>query len=113
MNLEQELDLATNMFGNGLNPGVRARLCAAVDTPCEATWDNAHGIILNGGVGMGLTLWQAVIQVDPSFRFIKGPVTRWVDDPRHELGGYSVPVSGWSRTPTAEVIRQAIAYATH
>jgi hypothetical protein len=109
MNLERELDMARNMFGASLCEDARARLAAAVADPCEATWDDAHTILLTPRI----SLWAAVIEVDPSFAFIKGPVTRWVDDPRRKLGGYSVPVSGWSRTPTAEVIRQAIAYATH
>lgn len=103
------LDMASNMFGK-LSTGVKARLTAAIDNPCEATWDDAYSIILNSDVGLGLTLWQAVLAVDPSFVSAKAPVTRWVKD-RSSLGGHSEPVSGWSRTPDAETICQAINYA--
>jgi hypothetical protein len=111
--LERDLGAATTMLGGRLDEDARARLRAAVADPCEATWDAAHTIILNGDVGLGLTLWQAVIAVQPSFSFVAGPRFRWVDDPEHENGGYSVPLSGWSSTPGADVIRTAIAYATH
>jgi hypothetical protein len=113
MDLEQELGLGTSMLGSPLSEGIKGRLRAAVETPCASTWDNAYTIILNGGVGLGLTLWQAVLMVDPEFGSAQGPVTRWVEDATREHGGYSVPVSGWTRTPAADVIRQAIAYATH
>ena len=103
-----DLNAASNMFGP-LSGEVRERLMAAINDPCEETWDDAHGIILNRDVW--LTLWQAVIAVDPSFGRVSGPVTRWVDDDS-ELGGHSEPVSGWSQIPSAETILQAISYAT-
>ena len=110
-----DLNAADNMFG-ALSGEVRVRLMAAVNSPGEETWDDAHSIILRfnqpgEGFGLGLTLWQAVIAVDPSFAHVRGPVTRWVED-SSELGGHSEPVSGWERTPTAETIIQAINYAT-
>src|SRR3974390_131758 len=110
--LERDLDSMTNMSGR-LGRALKDRLRAAVETPCEATWDNAYTILLNADVGLGLTLGQAVNMVAPPFSFVKGPVTRWVDDESRGRGGCSVRVSGWARTPTAEVIRTAIAYATH
>ena len=105
-----DLNAASNMFGP-LSGEVRERLMAAISDPCEATWDDAYSIILNPDVGLGLTLWQAVRAVDPSFASAQGPVTRWVDDDS-ELGGHSEPVSGWSQIPSAETILQAISYAT-
>ena len=106
---QPDLNLASNMFGP-LGGEVRARLVAAIENPCEETWDDAYSIILSREPWT--TLWQAVIVVDPGFRTAQAPVTRWVDD-AGPLGGHSEPVSGWSRTPGAETIRQAIAYATH
>jgi hypothetical protein len=103
-----DLNLADNMWGK-LSGEVRARLVAAINDPGEETWDDAHGIILRFGEGL-LTLWQAVMAVDPTFPRT-GPVTRWVEDDS-ELGGHSEPVSGWERTPGAETIIQAINYAT-
>lgn len=84
---------------------------AAINDPGEETWGDAYSIILNPDVGLGLTLWQAVLKVDPSFADAQAPVTSWVEDDS-ELGGHSEPVSGWSRIPSAEVLMQAIQYAT-
>lgn len=104
-----DLNAASNLFG-ALSGEVRARLMAAIERPGEETWDDAHSIILNRDVGLGLTLWQAVIKVDPAFASVPGPMTQWVEDSGR--GGHYEPVSGWSRTPSADVIRQAINYAT-
>ena len=102
-----DLNAASNMFGP-LSGEVRERLMALINDPSEETWDDAYSIILNRDVW--LTLWQAVIAVDPSFAR-SGPVTRWVEDDSG-LGGHSEPVSGWSQIPSAETILQAISYAT-
>jgi len=59
------LEAATNLFGT-LGPDLRARLLALIAGPSPATWDDAHSIILNGSVGMGRTLWQAMLRVDPA-----------------------------------------------
>ena len=104
-----DLNLASNLFG-ALSGEIRALLVAAIDNPCEQTWDDAYTVILDRE--SFTTLWQAVLAVDPEFATARGPVTRWVED-SSPLGGHSEPVSGWSRTPGAEVIRQAIEYATH
>lgn len=107
-----DLNAASNMFGP-LSGGVRVRLMAAINNPCEETWDDAYTIILNfgRGTGLGLTLWQAVLEVDPGFASAKAPVSRLAEDDS-ELGVHSESVSGWSRTPSAETILQAINYAT-
>jgi hypothetical protein len=104
-----DLNRASNMHG-ALDGELRARLVAAIDDPGEVTWQNAYSVILDRE--SCTTLWQAVIAVAPEFITARAPVTRWVDDDS-PLGGHSEPVSGWSRTPAAETIRQAIAYATH
>ena len=96
-----DLNRGRNFYGP-LSGEVRARLMRLLRDPSEANWDDAQGIILTGVCGM--TLWQAVIEVDPSFATVRGPV--------YELaGGKSRRVSGWARVPTAEVIRQAIRWA--
>lgn len=102
-----DLNRASNLFG-ALSGEVRARLVAAVTIPCEETWDDAYSIILDHE--SFTTLWRAVLAVNPEFATAQAPVTRWVDD-SSPLGGHSEPVWGWSRTPDAETIRQAIAYA--
>lgn len=106
-----DLNAASNFIGP-LDGTLRIRLNALIENPCEATWDDAHSIVLNAGpgTGFGLTLWQAVLAVDPTFPQ-SGPRTAWVEDDS-ELGGHSEPISGWERVPTADVIRQAINYAT-
>jgi hypothetical protein len=103
-----DLNAASNMFGV-LGGSTRMRLMAVLSDPTPETWDDAYTILLNGD--RLVTLWQAVLAVDPGFASAKAPVTRWVDDDS-ELGGHSEPVSGWSRVPTAEIIQQAIGYAT-
>ena len=107
--MKVDLNAAGNMFG-ALNGELRVRLMAVLKDPTEATWDDAYSIILRDE-GLGLTLWKAVIAVDPSFARVRGPVTAWVDDDS-ELGGHSEPVSGWSRVPSSDTIIQAISYAT-
>lgn len=110
-----DLNAASNLFGP-LSGEVRVRLMAAINEPGEATWDDAYSIILRAnapgeGLGLGVTLWQAVLKVDPSFATAEAPVSSWIADDS-ELGGHSEPVSGWSRTPDPDVIVQAIQYAT-
>lgn len=90
--MKLNLDRASNMFGP-LDDDVRARLEAVIDNPTEETWNDAHSIILRFGVlgdglGLGITLWQAV-----------GAVTE------------GKVLEGWKAIPTRETILQAIAYA--
>lgn len=106
--MKVDLNLASNMWGP-IGGELRARLVAAIERPGEETWDDAYTVILDRG--SWLTLWQAVIAVDPSFAAVSGPVTQWVED-NSRLGGHSEPVAGWERTPDAETIIQAIGYAT-
>ncbi|KMV13617.1 hypothetical protein ACT17_34255 [Mycolicibacterium conceptionense] len=57
--LLEDLDKGTNLFGP-LSFSIRSRLCAAVNHPSQDTWDDAHGIILDGS--SFTTLWQAVLE---------------------------------------------------
>lgn len=102
-----DLNLASNPLGP-LSGEVRVRIVAVIERPCDETWDDAHCVILNRESWM--TLWQAVMAIDPTFP-TAGPVTSWVEDDG-PLGGHSEPVSGWERIPDAETIIQAVNYAT-
>jgi hypothetical protein len=82
------LEFATNMFGN-LKPDIKARLMAVINNPCQETWDDAHGIIINGS-GKMITLWNAIHTVKPNFCHRKP-----LDAP-------------WEEIPTSEEIIQAI-----
>lgn len=101
IDIEIELDLARNMFGK-LRPEYRTRLRAVLYHPTEETWDEAYSIILNPYVGMGLTLWQAVIAVDPSFPRV---------GPREDVRGRRV--ERWRRIPSQALLLAALQYATH
>lgn len=97
-----DLNMGSNLWGP-LSGEIRVRIMAVINDPCDETWDDAHTIILNRETWM--TLWQAVIAVDPAFPR-SGPVSRRVE-------GHSEPVSGWECIPDAETIIQAVRYATH
>jgi hypothetical protein len=99
VDIERELDLARNLFGR-LGPNQRTRLRAAIYQPTEDTWDAAHTIIV--GADGWMTLWQAVIAVDPTFPKM-GPAT--------DIRGRRV--SRWPRVPSQELLLAAIRYATH
>ena len=90
-----DLNAASNFFGP-LSGEVRVRLMAAINDPGQATWDDAHCIILS--FTPMLTLWQAVIAVDPTF-----PQSAHLQDDN---------TFAWPRTPSPDVIVQAIQYAT-
>jgi hypothetical protein len=100
--LELDLDLATNFMGRPIADDARDRLIACWRDPTEQSWEAAHAIILNDAVGLGMTLWQAVRAVDPTFP-ASGP--SWTEHGRR--------IRGWSRVPDAALIRAAIHHATH
>jgi hypothetical protein len=105
--IESELDLATNFFGR-LAPEYRKMLRAVVENPTQETWEHAYTIILSKDVGMGLTLWQAVIAVDPSFPKV-GPASTY----KWGRTGKTVKRGKWKKIPTRETLIAAIKYATH
>jgi hypothetical protein len=90
--VELELDLARNMFGS-LSPAVRTCIRAVVANPTQETWDKAHCKII--GSDRWMTLWQAVLAVDPTFC-------------------QSKPSRGpWPRIPTQQTLVKALQFATH
>lgn len=101
-----ELDLARDGFGNPLDPGIRRKLVALLENPCQETWDEAHGIILCPHGGFGTTVWKAVLAVDPTF-----PVTgkAW----RRLGNGERVVTAPWPRIPDLDLLLRALRYATH
>jgi hypothetical protein len=90
-------DHCSNLFGS-LPPDIRRRLEAVIADPVTY-WDDTHSIILRG-TGKWLTLWQAVIHVDPSFPKV-GPCTT-------EDGTCS---KGWKQYPSRDTILRAILFA--
>lgn len=56
------VDNCKNVFGT-LSADCRARLTALIERPSQATWDDAHSIIIDGNFG---TVWQAWLAVDAS-----------------------------------------------
>lgn len=88
----------SNMFGP-LSADIITRLQDTLDNPA-AHWDENYCIILRGDVGMSLTLWQAVIHVDPTFPRV-GPSS---DRKGRQL-------SGWTRIPDQVLLGRALKYA--
>jgi hypothetical protein len=99
-----DLEQLSKQRGSRLDTSLVDRIMACVECPCVPHWDDAHGIEITTA---GLTLWQATIAVDPGAPRL-GPVTSF-DEDTHE----SQQIAGWPSIPSAEVLRQAIAYATH
>lgn len=83
------LEFTSNLFGR-LKPETKALLQAVIDNPCQQTWDDAYSIILNGSNGKMITLWQSVLNVEPTYLRSK---------PCDE---------NWSKIPTSETIIEAI-----
>jgi hypothetical protein len=86
-----------NVFGT-LNRSMRHRLRQVIQNP-RKYWDRDHGIILNA-TDKHLTLWQAVLRVDPSFPRV-GPSSNSKGE----------RLEDWQRYPTPELLRAAILYA--
>jgi hypothetical protein len=76
------LEFATNLFGR-IKPDTKKRLEAVIENPCQETWDDAYTIILNGS-GRMITLWNAVLLIDPSFCRSKPCETPWPKIPTRE-----------------------------
>ena len=99
IDIEIELDLAKNMFGK-LKPEYKTMLRAVLYHPTEETWEDAYSIIV--GSDKWMTLWQAVIAIDPTFPK-EGPST----DSRGRV------VKRWRRIPSQALLLAALQYATH
>lgn len=80
-----------------LSPEALSRLHRVLLRPTLETWEDAHTICLGP---RGLTLWQAIRAVDPTFP-ARG---RTVD-----LAGRVV--EEWARIPSAFTLRRALEYA--
>jgi hypothetical protein len=93
-------DGAHNMFGP-LGPEIRERLLAFLNAPSFPRWDDIHSIILNAKVGLGITVWQAVIAVDPTFPRTGKP--EGMETP--------APHERWDRYPDALTVARAIRWA--
>jgi hypothetical protein len=85
------LDETTNLRGH-LTGEARDRLVAVLANPTQETWGNANTLIVSEE--RNLTLWQAVIAVDPTFPKV-GPRNR----------------GPWERVPDYDTIARAIRYA--
>ena len=94
-----ELRMARNMFGP-LSQDLRRRLQAVLDEPNQQTWTDAHSIIV--GANRFMTLWQAVIEIDPTFPAV-GPST----------DRKGLVVKGWKRIPDRDLLVRALKFATH
>lgn len=83
------LDETTNMSGP-LTGEARDRLIAVLANPTQETWDDAYSLIVNRN--RFLTLWRAVLAVDPTFLRSK-------------------PEGPWARVPDYDTLCRAIEYA--
>jgi hypothetical protein len=99
IDIERELELARNVFGK-LRPEYKRALRAVLYHPTEETWEEAHSIIV--GADGWMTLWQAVIAVDPTF-----PKVGQRTDVRGRV------VERWRRIPSQNLLMAALQYATH
>jgi hypothetical protein len=90
--MNNTLAFCTNLFGN-IKPDIQKRLQAVIDNPTHETWDDAHCIIISSK--RFKTLWQAVIEIDPTFQ---------------RSAGYDMETNTtlWKRIPTKETIIKAI-----
>lgn len=91
-----------NMFGP-LPLDVLKRLQDTLDNP-RAHWAENHGIVLRDGrgFGLGLTLWQAVLAVDPTF-----PRRGRATDSKGKV------IEDWARYPDQVLIARALKYAAN
>jgi hypothetical protein len=99
VDIETELDLAQNMFGS-LKPEIKNRIRKLYTNPTATTWEDAHCIIV--GHDRFMTLWQAIIAVDPTF-----PRMGRATDQEGKV------IDEWKRIPDQTLIRKALYYATH
>lgn len=89
-----------NIFGP-LRKDVQDRILRLLKFPANATWNDAHSIILRTGKGLGggMTIWQAWIRLDPTAPKV-GPTY----DAKMNPGK-------WARIPTQEEVFWILRYA--
>lgn len=81
------IEFTTNMFG--FLPGyLKSALYEYLEFPNQDNWNEIYSYIISS-TGKTTTVWQAVIAIDPSFRYSvpldKGDVTIWPKLPTSEL----------------------------
>jgi hypothetical protein len=90
-----------NLYGP-VGPRTRGRLYAVLEDPTNKTWNNSYSIIL-APKALGLTLWQAIIEIDGGFIQV-GPSYKtgenWNSRP-------------WKQIPSQAHIIMAIANVAH
>lgn len=101
LDVNLELDLAHNALGR-LPERVRQRIKRFLAHPTEPRWDDVSSIIVNWDAAECSTIWQAVVQVDPTF-----PRTGRRTDQHGRIA------ERWSRIPTPELVVKALRFATH
>lgn len=97
--IELELDMARNFHGP-LSEGYRKLLRDLYEDPTPERWGRCNGIMLRS-TGRHVTLWQALLVVDPENTPRVGPTTRMHEEPQ------------WTWAPTREAIKRALEWATH
>ena len=97
INIETELNLATNLFGN-IKEEYKDGLRDYMLNPIAENWDKIFSIIINEDSFM--TVWEAVIATNKDF-------------PK-KAGTECDPLSGkWPVIPTRKMLYKALFYATH
>lgn len=86
------IEFATNMFGT-LPAYLKSAIYEYFEFPNQDNWNEIHSYVISTE-GKSSTVWQAVIEVDPTFRF-------------------SVPITvgdnvRWPKLPSPEVVAKAI-----
>ena len=96
-----ELDMATNMFGK-IDHSIQKSILNFFENPNFDTWEDIFSIIIYRGKGTQSTIWQFVLEIDPSF-CRKGRSTNLRGDMTNE----------WEKIPTVDTVKKAIIFATH
>ena len=64
--MDRLFDGLFNFYGP-LSPDIKKRIKNYLCHPTVEGWVDIYGIIIRADIGLGLTVWQAVIAVDPAF----------------------------------------------
>lgn len=91
-----ELEFLKNVFGS-LDSEITERIKSYLDSPTYCGWDDIQSIIVSDGIK---TIWQWVLDVDPTFPQIG---RRYGDQMRI--------TREWERIPDKETIKKAIKLA--
>ena len=86
-----------NMLGRPLSAESIKRIKRFLADPTAENWDDIHGIIISPGKGEVITIWNAVLALDPTF-----PRTGRATDLKGNV------VKEWERVPTPLEVLRAI-----